>query len=184
MKKEVKLYLDKEYIAIYSGMNVSWQVGLKNRNEELIYRVLDGSGSSQKILTSFAIGLVKETNDEVEKLLEQIQKKFNFKMSNIEIKEYINKSIVNGTAYIDIFHSDLSNYFEKKGISFSVSSIDIEFNNAKGSIEHNLKRAEERLILINDGEKIKNKLSKSDLIGIIATIITILGIVITIIAIV
>lgn len=183
MKKEIKLYLENEYGEIYRDMNVNWQLGFKRKKEELIYKGLDGSGVAQKILTSFAINLIKETDEKVDKLLENVQNEFNFCMSNIEINYYINRSISNDKSYIDIFYKDLKNYFDKKGLSFATSSIEIDFNNAKGNIEGNFRKAEKRLILINKSKKTKKKLSKSDWITIIGAVVTLFGIVITIIAI-
>lgn len=176
MNKEIKSYLDKEYSAIYGGMNVSWQIGLKNKNEELIHKGLDRSGVAQTMLTSFAINLIKETNEKVEKLLERVQNEFNFKMSNDEIKEYINKSINNANTHIDRCYKDLKDYFDKKGVSLAKESMEMSFNNARGNLKLSLKRIEERLILINEGQKQnkkeKHKFSRNEIIiGIVVPLI-------------
>lgn len=177
MKKEIKAYLEKEYNAIYSGMNVGWKLGLKNKNEELMHNGLDGSGVSQQILTSFATNLIKETNEKIEKLLEKVQKEFNFIMSKEEIKKYIDRSINNDNGYIDMFVKDLEDYFDKKGVlSLAKESIEMHFNNARGNFELSLKRIEERLILINEGQKQnkkeKHKFSRNEIIiGIVIPLI-------------
>ncbi len=179
MNKNMKKYIDKENQKIYKQLYTDYVIGLKKLNENLMRRGLMNSGVSENITFDFVRGLLIETVDKLEKTLDEAQQKFKRKMSQRDVKYYIDGSIETTYQYINNIEKEIYDMFEKrfpKRLSPS-ESLELSFNNLRTNISIKIKDMGETIILLNTGTKVDTNIKISvigvwiGIVGVIATII-------------
>lgn len=179
MSDNMKLFLDKEYNKIYKKTYVNYTIGLKNLNEELSHKGLANSGISIDMTCDLIRKITMESIDKIEKLINEIQQKFNKKISKDEINHFIEKCIKTTNQHLDKEEKELCELFKRrfpKGL-FQDEQITMKFNNLRGNVLTKFKDVSDSIVLINADKKIdiNIKLSIASLIvgalSLIATII-------------
>lgn len=177
MDKEIKAFIDEEYINIYRELNIAWKIGITKEKNKLREKGLSNSGFEQKQLCDYAINLVRNNDIKIKEFIENSQKKFDFIMTNEEIEKYFENSNKNNLKYLEMFEKELEEYFGENKMPL-VENCKSRFKNAKASNKAELEKIKKELILINRSKKSKSKekkrFSKGDIIGIISIIVAII----------
>lgn len=176
MKKEMEIYLDKRYQDICDKYNTAYQIELKNLSEELVQKGQINSGIAE--LRKFEL-VRKNLNGMVgkfEELLTETQKEFKRKIADKDIRDYIDRSIKTINQYIDDKEKAMIENIVENNLS-SVDSLKLRFDNLKGNMVFRLKDFNEKLSLINTGQKIDINI----ILTVISLIISAIGLVATII---
>lgn len=171
MKIEMEKYISKEYQEICNKYNSKWQIDLKNLNEDLLRKGQINSGIAELRKYELVRINVTEMVEKFEELLFNVQKDFNRKLINNEIKEYIDKCINTTKEYIDskeklIIDNELNGNLG--------NSLNIGFDNLRGIIVSRLNGFYEKSSLINNGIKIDINITLS-LIGIIIGLLSLIA---------
>lgn len=159
MSEEIKTIMEEEYNELYKQLNIKWQLEYKKKLIWLKEKGLINSGIEQKEMLGYIDNLVSDINIKINDLLNNIQDKFGFVMPIQEVNDYINKSIVNNSNYLEKFWNDLNEYYKKQSIMLTESNL-IYFNNIKEINRQTLEKTRKEIITtINIKEK-KNKENK------------------------
>lgn len=178
MNNEMKKYFEQEYKNIYKNLYIQWTKEFRNKQINLSTRGLTNSGIAEKNYMDLCYKIINDTNKKIENLINYTQKHFNRKMKNIEVKNYIKKSIQNNNNYIDTMKNDLSKLFKKSKLGLSETTLN-NIINLNQTSTNNLNDIGEKVILVNNG---KNETKKMNFWEIFALIIGFLSLVVGVIS--
>lgn len=154
MQKNFKNDLGTKYSDIFRKLYVQWKLQSKKKYEELQSSGLVNSGGASKIIYVLMESLVDNTICDLQKLFDELPRKYNRKISFKELNAYKEKTMRNIEEHINSMEGELKSEY-KNNLVFTAEYNEIFMNNLKENAKDKVEKLFDEINNFRKGKKVE-----------------------------
>ena len=154
MQQNFRKELETKYDDLYKTLYVQWKQQSKLKYEELQEKGLINSGIGTKELYKLIETLINQTLSDLQSLFENIQIRYNRKISLKDLEQYKEKSKKNINEHIVAMHKEIKEKYKNDKLLLTESN-EIYIKNLKNNSNNKIDRIHNEIVNLRKGKKIE-----------------------------